>query len=57
MADIQHVTNSAGRHRVAYDMALAMWVNSKEASPNLNDAKEFLDLVSECTRALTHHNS
>lgn len=57
MSGTQHVASSEGRHRVAYEMALNMWLNSKPESPNLDTSKEFLDLVAKCTYALAHHNS
>lgn len=57
MAEVKHVASSDGRHRVAYDMALYLWFNSKEVGPNLDTSDEFLALVEKCTYALVHHHS
>lgn len=49
----RHVTSSDGRHRVAYEMAADMWFQSKSQAPTLEDKEEFLELVRDCTKALT----
>ncbi len=54
MPEETHITSSDGRHRVAYEMALNLWNQSKNGPPNLDDRKEFLELVSKCTEALVY---
>lgn len=57
MGDTRHVTTSDGRARVAYEMALGMWQESKDGRrPKLEDQNEFLTLVDKCTRALAYRD-
>jgi hypothetical protein len=41
-----------GKHRVAYEMAIALWRNEHGASPKMSTQEEFLDLVKDCMYAL-----
>ncbi|WP_420023354.1 hypothetical protein ACN9JG_01520 [Cereibacter azotoformans] len=51
----RHITTSDGRHRVAFEMAMTMWMASKKgAHPKLEDQGEFLELVKSCTQALVY---
>lgn len=53
----RHITTSDGRHRVAYEMALSMWQETKEGyMPKIEDQDEFLALVKKCTSALVHRD-
>lgn len=52
----RHTVTTDSRHRVAYEMALMMWWKSNSGrDPSIEDKKKFLELVSDCTAALSHH--
>ena len=41
-----------GSSRVAYDMAMHMWIKSHPSAPKVADMKSFLGLVANCVFAL-----
>ncbi len=46
------IEDTQSKAYIAFEMAKYLWLNSKDAHPDMETKEEFLDLVKECMGAL-----